>query len=757
MAQSVIGALRVNLGLDSAQFTRGAQRVKGPLNELRSQFMRVTAAVTAAGSALGALTIATGNAAREISRLSGVANAPLETFQQWAAASQTVGIEQEKLADILKDTNDRVGDFLQTGGGPMADFFENIAPKVGVTAEQFAKLSGPEALQLYVTSLERAGASQQEMTFYMEALASDATLLLPLLRNNGEAMNVLGQRASDLGAVMDRDAITAFQRMNIAIGGIGEVFTGLRNRIAQEVEPAITSMANAFTNAFRTGGVFRGMIDTLISNLDRLTTYAVTAVAVFGTRLVAAFVAARVAAMTFGGSLLFIRGALIRTGIGALIVGLGELVFWFTKLVKGAGGVGAAFGLLADVAVEVWERITDRFRAMLYSVMGGWDGIKSAAYLALQGVVDRAYEGVNNIIGAFVGAKDAIVATWRMIPSAIGDLVFQAANRVIEGLESMLNGAITRIDAFTGKIRGALEAVGIETAFGEIGEIDLGGITNPFAGQAEAAGRQIAEAFANAMSQNYTGDTPQGFAGLAAEAAISQAQFEQMADTFRELSRQPLRSVEAIKEAMRQAGEEAGLTGEQTDAVADSLANVATQLTNVGDTAPGIGKVTQAVESMETVMQNIGRATAATFANIVTGAANAKDAVGQLLGQIANMIAQRAFMQLFSNFGLFGFANGTPYAPGGLALVGERGPELVNLPRGSQVSNSQATRQMMSGGGETAVRIDLGPDLEARILSQSNANAVKIVQDQTPTIVRRSVAAVGDTNRETGNYLGRTR
>ena len=31
------------------------------------------------------------------------------------------------------------------------------------------------------------------------------------------------------------------------------------------------------------------------------------------------------------------------------------------------------------------------------------------------------------------------------------------------------------------------------------------------------------------------------------------------------------------------------------------------------------------------------------------------------------------------------FAKGTNFAPGGLSLVGERGPELVNLPRGSQV------------------------------------------------------------------------
>jgi hypothetical protein len=36
-------------------------------------------------------------------------------------------------------------------------------------------------------------------------------------------------------------------------------------------------------------------------------------------------------------------------------------------------------------------------------------------------------------------------------------------------------------------------------------------------------------------------------------------------------------------------------------------------------------------------------------------------------------------------FGLPGFASGTDFAPGGLALVGEAGPEVVNLPRGAQV------------------------------------------------------------------------
>ena len=35
--------------------------------------------------------------------------------------------------------------------------------------------------------------------------------------------------------------------------------------------------------------------------------------------------------------------------------------------------------------------------------------------------------------------------------------------------------------------------------------------------------------------------------------------------------------------------------------------------------------------------------------------------------------------------GMKRYASGTAYAPGGVALVGERGPELVDLPRGSRV------------------------------------------------------------------------
>lgn len=48
------------------------------------------------------------------------------------------------------------------------------------------------------------------------------------------------------------------------------------------------------------------------------------------------------------------------------------------------------------------------------------------------------------------------------------------------------------------------------------------------------------------------------------------------------------------------------------------------------------------------------------------------------------------------------YADGTSYAPGGLAIVGERGPELVNLPQGSKVFNTNKSQDMMAANGNDA-------------------------------------------------------
>lgn len=216
----VVGDIAVTVGADVSGLETGMTRAgkslkkfEGDASRLADRMTKITVGIAAVGVAVAAAGVKIASSAASVaknlenqSRLAGVS---AEQFQRLAAAGETVGFSQEKMADIFKDVNDKFGDFMATGAGPLRDFFENIAPQVGVTADQFARLSGPEALQLYVSSLERAGVSQQQMTFYMEALANDATALIPLLSNSGSEMKRLGDEAQRAGRIIGNDAVRA--------------------------------------------------------------------------------------------------------------------------------------------------------------------------------------------------------------------------------------------------------------------------------------------------------------------------------------------------------------------------------------------------------------------------------------------------------------------------------------------------------------------------------------------------------------------
>lgn len=240
--------LRAELAKAEKRMKYFEDKAKGNLANTSKSFDMIGAAARrAAPLIVGAFSIQAlqqaSNLSRELVNLSNLTGVGIERFQEMAFASGQVNISQEKLADILKDVNDKVGDFMQTGAGPMADFFENIAPKVGITADAFRDLNSADALQLYVDSLQKAGVSQQEMTFYMEALASDASMLTPLLADNGAEMANLAEKARSLGIVLDEDLVRQTAQMD-------KVWSTVMNSMSRNFTAFAMHVINGFDNIF---------------------------------------------------------------------------------------------------------------------------------------------------------------------------------------------------------------------------------------------------------------------------------------------------------------------------------------------------------------------------------------------------------------------------------------------------------------------------------------------------------------------------
>ncbi|HGN2354291.1 TPA: phage tail tape measure protein [Pseudomonas aeruginosa] len=275
MASRSLGTLTLDLIAKVGGFT-------GPLDQAsrkaQKSFNEIKVSAIAAGEVVGRfagdfiagipgamkqLATGTAQASKEIVNLSNVAGLNTTTFQKLAAGASTVGISQEKFADILKDVNDKVGDFLNTGGGGMQDFFTRVAPKVGVTADQFRKLNSADALQLYVSTLEKANVSQSEMTFYLEAIASDATGLLPLLKENGKEFKTLGDAAEAAGAILSVQTIVVSQELSKEFIELNQNVTGFKNNLVEFFLPVLGEFTKDMNTAIgKTDGLGKSAKDT---------------------------------------------------------------------------------------------------------------------------------------------------------------------------------------------------------------------------------------------------------------------------------------------------------------------------------------------------------------------------------------------------------------------------------------------------------------------------------------------------------------
>jgi phage-related minor tail protein len=103
--------------------------------------------------------------------------------------------------------------------------------------------------------------------------------------------------------------------------------------------------------------------------------------------------------------------------------------------------------------------------------------------------------------------------------------------------------------------------------------------------------------------------------------------------------------------------------------------------------------------------------------------------------------AAAAAPSALSDIGINSFATGTDFAPGGLSLVGEEGPELVNLPTGAAVTPNSALRGMPgvtvhidARGGEIGVE-----DKIARALSASMPHMVARAVVEASELQKRSL------------------
>lgn len=212
----------------------------------------------------------------------------------------------------------------------------------------------------------------------------------------------------------------------------------------------------------------------------------------------------------------------------------------------------------------------------------------------------------------------------------------------------------------------------------------------------------------------------------------------------------PLESLERLREAMRNGETEIPPfvpPAETVDGGGSSGGRSPTaELEEIADDAKRI---------FDDLQSTISESFLSGFKALASGAKSFLDVTAEIFTKIADKVIDILMTPIFDSLGgslaggilgglrrvgIPGFATGTSYAPGGMTVVGERGPELVNLPRGSQVVTNSRTERMLASR-QSSPSITINAPIDARgadpsVVPRLEAALAKL-RREIPDIIRR--------------------
>lgn len=810
--QSVIGALRVVLGADTAQFEDGMKRAQQQMaaagkrmEAVGASMMKVGAGLSVAVTApLVAMGVKSVQAAQEANAALGQVEARLKSMGPAAGRSseqlQTLAAGLERVSGVDDD------EILR-----------------GLTANllTFGNVAGPNFDRAQAAILDMASALKMDLqpaTMMVGKALNDPAKGLAALRRVG--IQFTAQQEKQIAAMLKAKNAAGAQAIMLAelerqFGGsaaamkAADPWADLRISMSKfqeavgalllEVLPPLTAFLTKLVEGFNTlspgmqrvaviGAAVAAALGPVLVAMGGLVSVvgglAPMLPALFAPLLpvlgpVAVGVAAAVAAfLLFRDEVEPALRAFWATASEALGPGLQQL---FTAVKGLVTTVGAAFRAFADS--EAGQALR-RFQQVYLSVLGqGLLRVLSAVVQAVTGainIVTNIFTALSRLLsGDFSGAWRAWQAAGRAAWTAIGNIVQALAPEVVALMKRLYEGVKTwLVDKFTDIVNGVRQKIDqVKGFFFDLYDAVVGHSYIPDMVNGVAAWMAKLDAAMAVPAKNATKKTKEAFKALKDDVGVlmeslltdterSAREMAQKLDLIERGRRAGILSASEAEDARSRAWRRDDLDrGEDVRVVEDDrFAGMHRK------PLEELGRINDAIHRAAADAENRWREAARTIGGhlmgafeefVDTGKLNWRRLVNDLLrdwSKVVDVIRQAfsAFGQARSGGGGFwssvasaatsmfggkkipGYAGGTDFAPGGLAWVGERGRELVNLPRGSQVI-PESRLGPARGGMTLSIHVDARDAVLTKTVqgwvAEGMQQAITAANQQAPGIV----------------------
>jgi hypothetical protein len=512
-------------------------------------------------------------------------------------------------------------------------------------------------------------------------------------------------------------------------------FKAVAEDLGNALEP-ISPLIDAIGNALGyMGQIASQVLQSLLNNLDRLVAYFTTFVGLVSVKLVAGFVASGAAASAF---FTLLKRGLISTGIGALVVLLGEVFLAFVKLRQATGSWGEAFNLLYEIANEAFTNMD----IMAAAFRDGMESVAKDIQVAFLSAFVKIQEKMASLVNFLLASP---------ILEAAGIDIGQKAEDWINSFDP--GGIKAEIDKLQGESADLWASAG--------------------AGLSEAVPTlsKVQELIAKA---NETGGTVDTSDWLVPDTDDKKKGSKGSKKTFDEL-------MKALKGEVADQKELLGVYGAKRESIEQIISfekQLERTLTDneklkVDMAARELYRTEQNAKLLDMVVDNLESA----FMSVVDGSMSVVDAFKNMLKQIilavyqqevarpaataigglfnsaikaifpsanGNVFLNGSHVQAYANGGVVNRATMFPMSGGQTGLMGEAGPEaIMPLKRGK---NGKLGVQMEGSSQPVIVNNNFN------ISANGDDSVKRIVRGEIPRITEATKAAVVDAKRRGGTY-----
>lgn len=440
MASSLIGALRVNLGIDTAAFTDGLKAAHGQLKTVGANMQKIGAAVSVVGAGLALAIKGQIDSADELSKAASKFGIPIEALSQLAYAGKLSDVSLDTLGTALGRLSRNMAD-AAAGSGPAVAAFANL----GVSATDAEGNLRPTQDVLFdvADAISRMPDGAAKTAAAMELMGRGGQAMIPLLNGGSTALREMTDEAQAMGLTITEDVGRAAEQFNDNITRLQTTMSGIATQVAANLAPALASITDVIV---RLSEGFQNLSPNTQEFLSVGTALAIA----LGPLLVAA---------------------------GLLVAAIGAIGLPVVAVVAGIAALTAAVIAFWPEIQALREHLSAWRRDMQERVVQALQSLGAAVVQAKADVIAFGTEALDWIKAKpaeVVAAFQALVAEMKQIGHDVIDGLLSGLKAKWESVKAWFGGLA---DAIPSWVRGPLGVHSPSTVFAEIGRNLMQGLS----------------------------------------------------------------------------------------------------------------------------------------------------------------------------------------------------------------------------------------------------------------------------------------